>query len=172
MVHPVGVRSREEQDVGDIGGTRLGICRDLARQRRNQRQRVAMERGVPLEDTRWTEFMDYTSANLLMFSALYCVLVRTFELDNRRSAGLFFAFFAWLVSHVRMVNNPPDRSVESYRWEVNMRVMMTIAVAHWAIVLPWAYGCRLRRGGFGSGTGGGCRTLAGTRWRSLPSSGT
>ena len=102
-------------------------------------------------DTRWTEFMDYTSANLLMFSALYCVLVRTFELDNRRSAGLFFAFFAWLVSHVWMVNNPPDRSVESYRWEVNMRVMMTIAVAHWAIVLPWAYGCRLRRGGFGSG---------------------
>ena len=102
-------------------------------------------------DTRWTEFMDYTSANLLMFSALYCVLVRTFELDNRRSAGLFFAFFVWLASHVWMVNNPPDRSVESYRWEVNMRVMMTIAVAHWAIVLPWAYGCRLRRGGFGSG---------------------
>ena len=55
-------------------------------------------------DTRWTEFMDYTSANLLMFSALYCVLVRTFELDNRRSAGLFFAFFAWLVSHLSLIH--------------------------------------------------------------------
>ena len=101
-------------------------------------------------DTKWTTFMDYTSANVLMFSALYSVLVRTLELDAKRAVVLLAAFAAWLVTHVRMVNDPPDRRVESYRWALNMNVMIGIAVTHWAIVLPWAYGCRLRKGGFGS----------------------
>ena len=91
--------------------------------------------------------MDYTSANVLMFSALYSVLVRTLELDAKRAVVLLAAFAAWAVTHVRMVNDPPDRRGESYRRALNMNVMTGIAVTHWAIVLPWAYGCRLRKAG-------------------------
>ena len=103
----------------------------------NQRQRVAMERGVPHEGHAMDRVHGLHVRQPAHVLGACCVLVRTFELDNRRSAGLFFAFFAWLVSHVWMVNNRrTGRGVVLVGGQHASDD--DSAVAHWAIVLPWA----------------------------------
>ena len=89
-------------------------------------------------DTPRTHFMDYASANAIFFFALFAVLVRVWgRRGGRLRWPLAAAFCLWFAAHVREMNAPADGL--KYQYERNMRVMIGVAVAHWSLLLLWAF---------------------------------
>ena len=122
-------------------------------------QRMDVVSRVPRADTPRTHFMDYASANAIFFFALFAVLVRVWgRRGGRLRWPLAAAFCLWFAAHVREMNAPADGL--KYQYERNMRVMMGVAVAHWSLLLLWAFlargegnrGSRIRAGACSSET--------------------
>lgn len=106
-------------------------------------------------DTPWTHFMDYTSANVIFFFALFAAVVRANGWRPQlwpggdlarwaplaaRWAPLAAALLLLLTLHVRHVTTPTTKT--RFNYDFNMRVMMVCATCHWVTLLAWAYAYR------------------------------
>ena len=89
-------------------------------------------------DTPRTHFMDYASANAIFFFALFAVLVRGRGRRGRRLRWPLAAAFCSVVRRARPRDERPADGLK-YQYERNMRVMMGVAVAHWSLLLLWAF---------------------------------
>ena len=105
-------------------------------------------------DTKWTEYMDYASANAMFFYALFASVVRVGAGGEGEGGGgsgrgraawrryVFIVLVAavtltLLVLHVRRATGGMR-----YDYDFNMRVMIISATCHWVILLTWAYAYR------------------------------